>query len=40
MAASSSDIADREQRLQAAHQVERQLRQKQALLEVTHLVFT
>ena len=34
MAALSADVADREQRLQAAQQMERQLRQQQALLEV------
>jgi uncharacterized membrane protein len=34
MAAMSSDVAHIEQRLQAAQQLERQLRQKQVLLEV------
>lgn len=35
MAALSSDIAHSEQRLQAAQQLERQLRQRQVLLEVS-----
>lgn len=37
-AALNAEIADGKQQLQAAHQLERQLRQKQAALEVTHVL--